>query len=281
MELSQKLKQARLDAGLSQKALCGDRITRNMLSQIENGSARPSMDTLRYLAAQLGKPLSYFLEDDAVTSPNQELMVKLRQAEPSEVLHLLGDYQAPDPTFDAERWLMEALSCLMLAEDALAQGKPAYANKLLERASVAGCRTPYYTKDHERRRLLLCWQAGENISEDRLPDIDPELLLRAEAALEAGSFARCAILLDAVSVKDILWHYTKARLYFAQKLFSDAKPHFEAAWEYAPATCCSRLEDCCRETEDFAGAYFYACKLRELNNAGISQNFNRISAKKA
>ena len=55
MELSQKLKQARLDAGLSQKALCGDRITRNMLSQIENGSARPSMDTLRYLAGQLGK----------------------------------------------------------------------------------------------------------------------------------------------------------------------------------------------------------------------------------
>ena len=90
MELSQKLKQARLDAGLSQKALCGDRITRNMLSQIENGSARPSMDTLRYLAGQLGKPLSYFLEDDAVTSPNQELMVKARSAEPSEALHLLG-----------------------------------------------------------------------------------------------------------------------------------------------------------------------------------------------
>ena len=83
MELSQKLKQARLDAGLSQKALCGDRITRNMLSQIENGSAHPSMNTLRYLAAQLGKPLSYFLEDDAVTSPNQELMEKLRLAEKS------------------------------------------------------------------------------------------------------------------------------------------------------------------------------------------------------
>ena len=56
MALSQRLKQARLEAGLSQKALCGDRITRNMLSQIENGSARPSMDTLRYLAQQLGKP---------------------------------------------------------------------------------------------------------------------------------------------------------------------------------------------------------------------------------
>lgn len=265
MELSQKLKQARLDAGLSQKALCGDRITRNMLSQIENGSARPSMDTLRYLAAQLGKPLSYFLEDDAVTSPNQELMEKARQGTPSDVLHLLGEYRSPDPTFDAERWLMEALACLALAEDALHQGKPAYAKKLLERAAVAGSHTPYYTQDTERRRLLLCWQAGEAIPEASLPDLTPELLLRAEYALESEDFTRCAVLLESASAKDVLWHYTKARMLFAQKKYKEAKPHFEAAWEHAPAYCCSRLEDCCREMKDFAGAYFYACKLRELN----------------
>ena len=264
MELAQKLKQARLDAGLSQKALCGNRITRNMLSQIENGSARPSMDTLRYLAAGLGKPLSYFLEEDAVTSPNQALMEKARQADSSEVLHLLGAYQAPDPTFDAERWMLEALACLTLAEDALAQGKPTYAKKLLERSSVAGSRTPYYTQDNERRRLLLCWQAGAAVSEEILPDLTPELLLRADRALEAGNFDRCAALLASASVKTPLWHYTKARLHFTKKQYPEAKLHFEAAWEHAPNLCCSRLEDCCREMGDFAGAYFYACKLREL-----------------
>ena len=70
MELGKRIRQARLEAGLSQRQLCGEQITRNMLSQIENGSARPSMDTLRYLAAQLGKPIGYFLEEQAVTSPN-------------------------------------------------------------------------------------------------------------------------------------------------------------------------------------------------------------------
>ena len=267
MELSQKLKQARLDAGLSQKALCGDRITRNMLSQIENGSARPSMDTLRYLAGQLGKPLSYFLEDDAVTSPNQALMEKARIAAPSDALHLLGEYKTPDPTFDRERWLLEALACLTLAEDALAQGKEAYARSLLERAEIAGSRTPYYTVDNERRRLLLCWQAGESPSgaEQSLPSPDPELLLRAEAALDRKSFDRCAVLLTACQEQSPLWHYLTARMHFARNAFSLARPHFEAAWELDPKTCCSRLEDCCRETEDFAGAYFYACKLRELN----------------
>ena len=44
MELGEKLRQARMEAGLSQRQLCGDVITRNMLSQIENGAARPSME---------------------------------------------------------------------------------------------------------------------------------------------------------------------------------------------------------------------------------------------
>ena len=265
MELSQKLKQARLDAGLSQKALCGDRITRNMLSQIEHGSARPSMDTLRYLAGKLEKPLSYFLDEDAVTSPNQAVMEKARAASPSEALQLLGQYQGPDPVFDGERWLLEALVCLQLAEDALSLGKPAYARTLLERAAVAGSHTPYYTGDSERRRLLLLHQAGETVLENRLPDLTPELLLRADAALSAKDYGRCEALLAAASEKDIRWHYLMGQLYYAQGAFSDAKPHFEAAWEKNPKECCSRLEDCCREAEDFAGAYFYACKLRELN----------------
>lgn len=264
MELSQKLKQARLDAGLSQKALCGDRITRNMLSQIENGSARPSMDTLRYLAAQLGKPLSFFLEEDAVTSPNQALMEKARTAEPSDALHLLGQYKAPDPTFDAERWLLEALVCLQLADDAITQGKPGYARILLERASVAGGRTPYYTPDNERRRLLLLHKAGAQVSKNQLPDLTPELLLRAEDALQQKDWDRCAAYLAVCSGQNLHWHYLMGQMHFAQKDYAAARPHFEAAWDKAPKECCSRLEDCCRESEDFAGAYFYACKLREL-----------------
>ena len=68
MDLGQRLKNARLEAGLSQRQLCGDVITRNMLSQIENGSAKPSMDTLRYFSQILGKPISFFLEEDAFLS---------------------------------------------------------------------------------------------------------------------------------------------------------------------------------------------------------------------
>ena len=89
MELGARLRQARQEAGLSQRQLCQDTITRNMLSQIENGSARPSMDTLQILAARLGKPIGYFLEEEAVLSPNHALMEQAQTLSGQEVLQAL------------------------------------------------------------------------------------------------------------------------------------------------------------------------------------------------
>ena len=40
MELGQKLRRARQELGLTQRQLCGDTITRNMLSLIESGVYR-------------------------------------------------------------------------------------------------------------------------------------------------------------------------------------------------------------------------------------------------
>ena len=123
MELGEKLRQARMEAGLSQRALCGEEITRNMLSRIENGAARPSMGTLQYLAARLGKPVSYFLEETAVCSPNQAVMAKARQlfdeGDFAGVKQALSGYRAPDETYDRERQLLESVTLLNLAEQAM------------------------------------------------------------------------------------------------------------------------------------------------------------------
>ena len=79
MEIGDRIKQARVDAGLSQRQLCGDTITRNMLSLIESGKARPSMPTLSYLAGQLGKPVGYFLCEE-ILSPEQTGLEETRRA---------------------------------------------------------------------------------------------------------------------------------------------------------------------------------------------------------
>ena len=104
MSLGEKLRQARLDAGLSQRELCGGEITRNMLSCIENGTAQPSMRTLQFLAGRLGKPVSYFLEEKAVVSVNQAVMASARQQYDAEqyerAMAALEDYAEPDPVYD-------------------------------------------------------------------------------------------------------------------------------------------------------------------------------------
>lgn len=261
MELGKRLKQARLETGLSQRQLCGDEITRNMLSLIENGSARPSMDTLRYLAGRLGKPMSYFLEEPTVASPNQALMEQARSATPAEAIVLLKSYQAPDPVFDRERWLLEALACLSAAEQALSDGRAVYAASLLEQAAQAGKCTPYYTPELERLRLLLCHRAKLTSAQELvtlLPDHTEELMLRAEAALATGEPARCGRLLDAVENRQTDWYFLRAEAYFAAKDYVAATEHYQKAGERPQIF--ARLEECYRELEDYKMAYFYACK---------------------
>ena len=263
MDLGQRLKQARLSAGLSQRQLCGDVITRNMLSLIENGSAKPSMDTLRYLAQQLGKPVGYFLDDTAALSPNAAVMTQARQAAPGQVLEILAAYKAPDRDFDQERYLLESLACLTLAEQALDAGKPGLAQHYLVKARDAGEQTPYYTPETERRRLLLLGRTGTEdaaVVAALLPDNAEELLLRAQGALEQKDFSKAQGLLDLVDTRGFDYHKLQAQVYFARGQYAQAAQHFEALGDHRKFY--GQLEECYKQLGNFERAYYYACKQR-------------------
>ena len=64
MTIGEKIRAARKRLKLTQSKLCGEKITRNMLSSIECGRAMPSLETARFLAERLELPLSYLLADD-------------------------------------------------------------------------------------------------------------------------------------------------------------------------------------------------------------------------
>lgn len=55
-ELGHRIKEARIAKKMTQSQVVGNFITRNMLSQIENGTAMPSIKTLTYLAEVLNIP---------------------------------------------------------------------------------------------------------------------------------------------------------------------------------------------------------------------------------
>ena len=62
-ELGRRLKSARLAKKMTQSDVVGSFITRNMLSQIESGTATPSMKTLEYLSGVLELPLEKLLSE--------------------------------------------------------------------------------------------------------------------------------------------------------------------------------------------------------------------------
>lgn len=63
-ELGRRIREARLAKKMTQTEAAGDFITRNMLSQIESGSANPSLKTLEYLAGVLEIPVSSLIPDE-------------------------------------------------------------------------------------------------------------------------------------------------------------------------------------------------------------------------
>lgn len=264
MELGQKLKAARLEAGLSQRQLSDGIVTRNMLSQIENGAAHPSMDTLRQFAARLGKSISYFLEDEAVTSPNQAVMASARaryQAQDfAAVMGILEDYRCPDPIFDEEFFLLLSLSRMEQARLAIGENRLPYAENLLQQAAEAGERTAYFTPALERERRLLLSQTTATVE---LPTDDRELLLRAENALRGGELHRCLQILDAaVDQAAPKWHLLRGDALFAAGEYEACAKHLTLAEESYPNQTVPKLEICYRELKRFEKAYEYACKQR-------------------
>lgn len=71
--LGQRLREARVAAGLSQAQLGSPYYTRAHVSAIELGKIRPAMKSLEHMAAKLGKAASYFLEDAALERTRREI----------------------------------------------------------------------------------------------------------------------------------------------------------------------------------------------------------------
>ena len=117
MTLGQKLKQTRLARGMTQSQVVVDRITRNMLSQIENDLASPSVGTLEYLASVLNVRLSWLLADEqaeAEAGRTQRLRELLKSGEYAACLEL-----APEHAPDDEQALALAMAAAQCAQRAL------------------------------------------------------------------------------------------------------------------------------------------------------------------
>lgn len=256
MELGSKIKAARIEAGLSQRQLCGGHMTRNMLSQIENGSAHPSMKTLRYLAEQLGKPVSYFLEEQAVSFPNlqpvQDARTALALGDLEAMRRALDEFREPDAVFYEERQLLEYQWHVRRGQQALKDEMTPYAVKLLHAAlELDGV---YITAELRYRCRVLLGMAGEDTG---LESDEDALLVRARQCCDPQ---RRLEILGAAEERNQAWHLLRAEALFALTRYEEAAQNFLLAQQSREVY--ERLEICYRELGDYKQAYEYACKQR-------------------
>ena len=80
--IGKKIRNLRKEKGLTQAELAKNKITRNMLSQIESGIALPSLETLEYIAENLKVPTEYLISsgDDLAYYEKKAVIDKIYRA---------------------------------------------------------------------------------------------------------------------------------------------------------------------------------------------------------
>jgi tetratricopeptide (TPR) repeat protein/DNA-binding XRE family transcriptional regulator len=143
-------KQARLDAGLSLGQVAGSDISRTAIYFVETGKAKPSMETLKLIAARTGRPLDYFLSRPSTmearsTAVTAEIERLITAGDPAGAL-AAGDAQLGaerDPEIAARIKFLMATAHLRLAQPVqarrLASSARAYFEQSGDLLMIAEC----------------------------------------------------------------------------------------------------------------------------------------------
>ena len=290
MNIGERIRELRISKLMTQADLAGDRITRNMLSCIENGSANPSLSTIVYIAGRLGVPAGFLLAEqgDEMAYRKMSNLSNIKKA------YTTGDVQScrslclsgcPEP--DDEISLLLANCDLGIAVDEFWSGKLRSSCRFFDEALSYAEKTIYST-DAIEAEIRVYFRFMERISHTLYSD-----LLDEEKTLSVKSNTILSQYLDA------LYAFDKADTTIAEQLIEQLddsaensffKAHLQnklliADGNYKQAqkalqqllqdsnlplnkielyTVLEDLEICCRENEDYKNAYRYASEKVEL-----------------
>lgn len=140
--VGEKIRALRLKMGMTQQDVAGNDFTKSFISQIEKNHARPSLKSLQIIADRLGKPISYFLDEEFTP----------HSSDPDKIDHLIllaSHLEQEEKITDAVNYYKEALSLtdkadyrrrgqiyFYLAKAYLRIGQTANAGQMLELAGV-------------------------------------------------------------------------------------------------------------------------------------------------
>ena len=276
MNIGEKIRSLRVAKLMTQSELAGNQITRNMLSCIENGKAQPSLSTIQYVAKVLNVPVGFLLaeEGDEIVYQKMNGLANIKRAYRAEDwmgCRNLCLSSCPEP--DDEIRLILANCDLEIAKSAFWEGKIRYACRFFDEAILYASETLYPAK-HIRAEAALYFRYMERISTTLYSDVLDDFAngdlvcknlfsayLDALDAVEYGDadpeteqFEPQSFFKEHLCAKILMKHgeYEQAKAQLLGLLAAEILLN-----EVSLYAVLTDLEICCRETEDYKGAYRY------------------------
>ena len=280
MTFGEKLRSRRQELGLTQKQVVGDRITRNMLSQLENGQAKPSVATLEYLAQVLQVSPAWLL-DEQPTGGDTELKQARDALARQDYAGCLAALMQQGADGD-EALLLESLASVCSAEQALGDERFQDAETLARQTLGSAERGLYRIPE-------LCVRASAVIARCRAAAKDgaqEAVDAYKEAYLQAQNNVRYHLLMARYALEQEhiqaaereIWSIAnlpeenraeylilRGRIAAGKEEYENAKLYLQQAESDTLSKILRRelyrcMELCSRETDDYRAAYEYAAK---------------------
>lgn len=170
-ELGKRIKEARLAKKMTQSDVAGDFITRNMLSQIESGTANPSLKTLEYLTSVLDIPIQVLLPDGKDREEEKEelpyeLLLECKQSFSEKDYTLAAETaeKLMESDLDDEAYAISARCYMNMAQQMEKENDLSAAAELAEKAYEYADRGIYNSRDIKTAASLLLNRIADKLT---------------------------------------------------------------------------------------------------------------------
>ena len=279
VKIGKRIKDERKRLGLTQSALAGEHMTRNMLSQIENGLAFPSVGTVIYLAEKLSVRPGYLLSEE-----ESLLETKKRMFLP-EIYRLFGekDYEGVLHLFDlhfngetdSETAYIIGFCTLARAERKIHSGNLDTAGEELRKAAA------YFEKsalpsDAPKAVISLFSSIAENVQSPRLALDEINYRAQADDAIHLELFEYLSENSAYPYRNEFYRQHLRAHLALKKNEFQEALALLTSLEEQKSDSrmgafllfrIYADLETCYKELRDFEAAYRYSTRRIALLSA--------------
>lgn len=283
MRIGEKIKKLRTAKLMTQAELAGTEITRNMLSRIENGAAKPSLETLYYIASRLNVSPGFLLAegtDEEIYFKHNEI-VGIKSAFMSGDFRICRDMCLRANSADDDEIRMILAECdLAIAVEEFNAGNLHAACEYFDEAAET-CEKTVYRTDYVIAVAETYFRYMRRISATLSSDVLAENVnwypsltddfcryVYAMERLEESSAEESVLIAEQDSPLTLHYEATLAMRRGEFVMANEALRALLTSEKSLPEPMlyfvfCD-LEICCREIEDFKGAYEYSMDKIEL-----------------